>query len=89
MLGAWCLLKGLDRLLSLTPSGIFEKTREVTLKPKPIEKSAESSAKSKDSAPGSSRPGSWKGYACVAFFLRLVHCTKSILASELALWIVE
>ncbi|KAI0242917.1 E3 ubiquitin-protein ligase UBR4 [Lamellibrachia satsuma] len=63
MLGAWCLLKGLDRLLSLTPSGIFEKNREAMPKAKLSEKPIDSSGKAKEGQPGSTRPGSWKGHS--------------------------
>ena len=74
MLGAWCLLKGLDHLLGLTPSGIFEKSRDAAPKTKLFEKlSSDSSGKTKDSQVGSSRPGSWKGYVSFYFIPTKLH----------------
>ena len=55
MLGAWVIFRGLQHLLALTPTGLFDKAKDT-----PKVKLAESPKVKETLAPG--RPGSGKGY---------------------------
>ncbi len=61
MLGGWCLLKGLHNLLSLAPTGLFDKTKDTPKGKAAATAAAAADPKAKDAALPA-RPTSAKGY---------------------------